>query len=168
MIHNKFGRSWPSGLVFVSYFVLVLSIPVAFGNPILAVFLFIGATFFGFTSSGILLDPATRQYMDYTKFFGVFRQGKWESLEPWPYLTILRKNFSSTIQSAGNVTSTTNTETVFDICLLNHNHRKKMVIQRMKNYEKAKAEATILAGKLGVEESGYSPQISEATRARRR
>jgi hypothetical protein len=57
---------------------------------------------------------------------------------------------------------------VYDITLLDKTHRKKLVIKRMKDKDKTLAEAEVLAQQLGVEYANYNPQISQATRERRR
>lgn len=167
-IENKFGKSFPQGLVFAAYVFLGLGVLMCLASLVLGVVIILLSAFVCFTFSGMEIDTKNKAYKDYTAFFGFIKQGKWNSYANYPYVTLLRKNMVTTIHSRGNVASTISKELVYDITLLDKTHRKKLVIKRMKDNDKALAEAHVLAQQLGVEFAYYNPQISQATRERRR
>lgn len=168
IIKNKFGKSFPQGLVFVGYIFLGIGVLMCLTSPVLGAIIILISAFVCFTFSGMEINTHYKTYKDYTALFGLIKQGKWNSYANYPYVTLLRKNMVTTTHSPGNVASTTSKELVYDITLLDKTHRKKLVIKRMKDNDKALAEAHVLAQQLGVEFAYYNPQISQATRDRRR
>jgi hypothetical protein len=168
IIENKFGKLFPQGLVFAGYIFLGLGVLMCLAVPLLGMVVILISAFICLTFSGMEINTRNKTYKDYTSFFGFIKQGKWNSYANYPYMTILRKNMVTTIHSRGNVASSTSKELVYDITLLDKTHRKKLVIKRMKDKDKTLAEAEVLAQQLGVEYANYNPQISQATRERRR
>ena len=168
VIENKFGKAFPQGLVFAGYIFLGLGVLMCLASPLLGVIVILISALICFTYSGMEINTHNQTYKDYTSFFGFIKQGTWYSYSNYPYVTILRKNMVTTIHSRGNVASTVSKELVYDITLLDKTHRKKLVIKRMKDKDNALAEANVLAQQLGVEYASYNPQISQATRERRR
>ena len=167
IIENKFGKSFPQGLVFVGYIFLGIGVLMCVTSPVMGLAIILISAFISFTFSGMEINTYNKSYKDYTLFFGFIKQGKWNSYTNYPYVTILRKNMVTTIHSRGNVASTSTKELVYDITLLDKTHRKKLAIKRMKDKDEALAEAKVLAQKLGVEYADYNPQVSQATRDRR-
>lgn len=108
----------------------------------------------------------TRERRSANRVFGIYL-GKWEPLEPYCELTILQRRISQKIQSSGNVTSTTTSNTYFDIYLLNPNHRKKWHMARFKDSELAKAARDDISRKLDMKVVAYNPEPL-ASRPRRR
>ena len=64
--------------------------------------------------------------------------------------------------------STTVSDTYFDICLLNSNHRKKELINRQKNLKIAQDTINRLSKELEMDIVKYNPIISSKSKSRKR
>ena len=104
-IENKFGKSFPPGLVFAGYVFLGLGVLMCLASPFLGLGIILISAFISFTFSGMEINTHYKTYRDYTSFFGFIKYGQWLSYANYPYVTILRKNMVTTIHSRGNVSS---------------------------------------------------------------
>jgi hypothetical protein len=73
----------------------------------LGVFLAVVILFFIFTFSGVEIDTATRQFKQYNQYFGLFKVGKWKSLDAYAGVTLVPIRKVSTIASRANLTTST-------------------------------------------------------------
>jgi len=151
---------------FVGYFLTALGLFIlVFLNFIAGfIFLILGLNI-AFATSGIQIDPNKRLLRSYYGLFGL-RFGKWESLDDYKYLSVLQTRESTSTYSRSNRDITV-TDLWFDICLLNENHRVKLIVKRLKSIEEAIKEIKVLSEAMGFRVVKYNPEVSEATKAKR-
>lgn len=123
-------------------------------------------SFVVFAKNGICISANPRRYKSYISFLGI-KFGKWQQLNGYIDIAILRKTVSNRAYSRANVSAETSRETYFDICLLSPNHRKKLIVASFKDKEIAFDVAHKMAVKLNMKYAEYNPIISEETKARR-
>ena len=173
IIDSKIENYFPSAMSFVGYFLIFLGLlflyfqSYGFRISLFLVgltFLFIGINI-SFAKSGIQIDPDEKKYREYYGLFGL-RYGKWKALDKFKYLTILHNRETVSTYSRSN-RSIDISDLWFDICLLNENHRQKLIVMRFKSKDKAIEKIKNLSALLGFDVVKYSPEISEATRLRR-
>lgn len=109
---------------------------------------------------------AKKQKRTANRLFGLYA-GKWEPIGAFRDVTILKKNMASTIQSSGNVTSSTKIDVVYEDYILNENHRVKWLAAKTKNAQLAKTMRDDIASKLDLNPKKYDP-LPMSPRARRR
>jgi len=166
IINNKFGKAFPPAMAFSGYVILAAGIVLMWENFWYGLLIAVVGGLICFTKSGVLIDCSNKRYKDYSSFYGI-KQGKWESVTPYPFIAILHRNISTTAFSQGNRPGTTGSNIYYDIFLLNNTHRKKVLIKRLKDKEGAITEAKELAVKLDLEMTNYNPVVSSKTRVRR-
>lgn len=167
ILSHSFGKSFPSSFVFTGYVFILVGIIIVFNNPIIGVITAMIGTFIGFTTSGIQIDLERKNYKKYDSLFG-FKRGKWESMQAYKSITLLKYKEESATLSRSNRRALTSSDIFFDICLLNENHRKKLPIKRLKNKEEAIEDLNKLSELLDFSISEYKPQISPKSSARRK
>lgn len=97
IIDNKIQQTFNGPLIFMGItFMAVAVILVIAKLWILGILSFVIAGFLLFTFSGIEIDTVNRQIKPYYMLFGLFRNGKWQSLEKYIGLTLvpMRKVYS--------------------------------------------------------------------------
>jgi len=166
LLDFKLEKYFPSAMSFVGYFLIFLGVlAIYFFSFIIGpIFLFIGLNI-AFAVTGIQINTKARLLRTYYGLFGL-RFGKWTSLDDYKYLSILHNRESTSTFSRSNREITT-TDLWFDICLLNENHREKLIIKRLKSTEEAVKEVKVLSEAMGFSVVKYNPEVSEATRLRR-
>jgi hypothetical protein len=122
--------------------------------------------FIVFSKNGICISANTKNYKSYISFLGI-KFGKWQQLNGYTDIALLRKTVSIRAFSRANVSAETSLETYFEICLLSPNHRKKLIVARFKDDEIAFDAAHKMAEKLNMKYAEYNPIISDATKAKR-
>ena len=164
IIDNSKGSPLPSIALLLGYLLIAAGF-VAFNlAPYLAIAVILLGGFISFTRNGIKLDPTTKKYKSYTSYFGI-KVGNWESYEKYPYITIMSRRLSSTINT--KIHSMAIQDIYFDVCLLTESHRQNILLKRTKDKDEAMAELEKLTGVLQVEPAAYDPVVSERTRNRR-
>lgn len=167
ILTHSFGKSFPSSFVFTGYIFILVGIIIVYNNLIVGLITVLIGTFIGFTKSGIQIDPERKLYRKYDSFFGLMR-GKWESMQAYKSIALLKYKEESATLSRSNRRAVTSSDILFDICLLNENHRKKLPIKRLKSKEEATEDLKKLSTLLGFSISVYKPQISPKSNARRK
>lgn len=167
MIDNRIGKFFPPAIRTIGYVFLVVGILLMLDNPLLGLALALLGTTIVFIKSGIQIDPENKRLKEYTGLFGL-KIGKWKGMEEFTDVSILQKRIVSTAISRANRPATTSDEIVYDVCLLNKSHRKLQVVHRLTDKNKSIEEASQLAKVLNLKYGPYNPEISAATRARRR
>ena len=156
--HYKLGMLFPpaartAGTVFILIGVYMIIYPFiseidlnVFGGflPLLIGIFMVSST------NGVLLDIENRTFKNYTNIFG-FKQGSWKSMDPYPYITLLRHQVSTYAHSKSNRTAQTSSDLYYDIYLIDASKRHKIHIQRTKDQEEAKESIRQLADLLDVE-----------------
>lgn len=166
ILTHDFGKSFPSSMTFSAYVFMVIGLIAFMSNIILgSIFIIIGA-FVGFTRSGIQINTENKNYRSYNSFLGI-KQGKWQEFNGFSFVTLLKSKEQSATLSASNRRAITSSDTYFDICLLNENHRKKLAIKRLKEKEQALIDLKYLSELLGYSIAKYNPQISIKSQKKR-
>lgn len=168
IIDNKLGKLFPPATIVGAYTFMVIGfysiVEILFydidsivKNILLGIFLIIVGSFIAFASKGILLDIENRKYKTYTNIFA-YKQGEWKSLHDFQFITVLHKKLSSRAFSRSNRSAITSREFYYDICLLNSNHRKKLIIARYTDKEMAINKAKELSSDLNMNLASYNPK----------
>jgi len=173
ILNNDLGIYYPKGAKWFGYFLgvkgLAWTISGLAGNTgiiIGPICLLIG-TYLAFSRYGVQFDPLLRTYREYRSYLGL-KWGSWKSYELYPDMAVLRKNMTTRTESRHNIVALTEKKTVYDICLLSQNHRKKLIVKQLSSSKLAQTHAKELAQELGLRFTTFSPAISAKTRARRR
>lgn len=97
IIDNKIQQTFNGPLIFMGITFMAVAIILVISHQwILGILGFIIACFLLFTFSGIEIDTEKRMIKPYYMLFGLFRNGKWQSLEKYIGLTLvpMRKVYS--------------------------------------------------------------------------
>ena len=111
------------------------------------------------TRHGVQIDVHAKHVKFYTRYLGLWTRGSWQSVEKYPFITLLRGKSGYRMTSLANAQSTVSFDS-YDVVLLNSTHRKKLVIDSCENKEKALARAKELASILGLTTARYQPKAS--------
>lgn len=101
-IDNKIQQTFSGPLVFMGITFILTALALVFSRLwYLGVLSFIVACFLLFTFSGMEIDTERRMIKPYYMLFGLFKNGKWQSLEKYIGLTLvpMRKIYSVYSQS---------------------------------------------------------------------
>ena len=161
----KEGKYFPNRLIYLCYVLFAMGLYIVTKNTAAGLILILISSFFIFSTYGIQIDPNKKMFRSYVNLSGI-NLGKWQSLQQYPYITILAKNITKTTYFR-SVLSTSDTQKFYDICLLNKTHQIKFTIKRLKTIEAAKKDITFLSKKTFTTIAEYNPPISSETRARR-
>ena len=94
------------------------------------------ACFLFFSYSGIQINTQKRIVKPYNCWFGIYKTGKWKTLETYTGLTLVPMKRGYTVYSRSN-RSVTSEETEFRVYLLNKAHKPALAIKRCKKREEA-------------------------------
>lgn len=167
MIDNRIGKFFPPAIRTIGYISLVVGILLTLDTPLIGLGLALLGTTIVFLKSGVQIDPEKKRLKEYTGLFGL-KIGKWKGMEEFTDISILQKRIVSTAISRANRPATTSDEIVYDVCLLNKTHRKQQVVHRLTDKNESIEVACQLAKVLDLKHGPYNPEISAATRDRRR
>ena len=115
---------------------------------------------------GIEFDLESRNYRYYKSFFGK-RSGKWEDLNKFKAIIVLKKNMKGQMLSPKLVNELTYKHVVFDVNLTTASHRSKFSLKKYRSIDDAMDLAKRLSSKLKLPLESYNPIISENTKRRR-
>ncbi len=162
----SFGSLFPPNMHVMGIAVILGGITSLFSEVyyIGPVIIYVGA-WMVFSKSGVQIDVSKKMYREYSGF--LFKRGKWKTYECYSDMAVMRGREGYRAYSRGMV-ELTDSEVVYDIYLLNKDHRSKLILKRCKDYLTAEEEGKDLAERLGLNWKIYSPAISERTRSRRR
>ena len=167
MIDNEIDNFFPPAVKSIGYVSMFFGMLFLFASPLIGLGMALGGTVVAFLKSGVQIDKESKRVRDYTGLFH-FKMGTWEPMDGFSDITVLRKRITTTAFSRANRPTTTSDEEVFDICLTDKSHRRKRIIQRLENADVASRRAEELGEILQVKYGPYNPEISAATRARRK
>lgn len=167
ILTHPFGKSFPPSLNFAGYVFLAVGFVAAFYNIYIGTLFIIAGVFIAFTKSGVQIKLEDNTYRDYNSFFGI-RQGKWKSLEPYSYITLMQNHEESATLSRSNRRAITGATTFYDICLLNDNHRERLTIKRITERDKASGEIKKLSEQLNLPMTKYMPCVNKKYNKKRK
>ena len=149
------GRIVGIALTVVGFFMLIsfYIVPMFIGFAILVFGLYMVTG-----ASGMDINYSHNIFKEYNKFLGI-KMGKWNSLNLYPFITVLSANKSNKASDITGLNKTVVTEKALGIYLLNNSHRKKILLKRTyPTMEKAKAEAEKIAELTDKELMKYNPR----------
>ncbi len=145
-IDNFFG---PSG-TFAGYAFLISGAIWTYFNPAGLFFLAAGI-FVAFTFDGTIIDINSRRIKSYTCLFGLFKAGKWYSIDRFNKFIIYKSKRSYTTYSRANIPLTIKNIDV-RLAFLNDDGSLKITINKFNSFETARKEMTKLITELGINE----------------
>ena len=137
IIDNKIEKTFSGPLVIMGITFMAIAVILIFTyHFIFAVLSFIIACFLLFTFSGILIDTKKRMIKPYYMIFGLFKRGKWESLEKYRGLTLVPMQKVYSIYSRSNRRNT-NVKSDFRVYLVNKAKKPAFPLKSCKTREAA-------------------------------
>jgi hypothetical protein len=128
----------------------VLGLSIGFAIALTGLFLVTSA-------SGFQVNFSKAVFREYTSFMGV-KRGQWESLNYYPYLSVMLANRTLRASDITGVSSVTFTNESYGLYLLNKTHRKKVLVKRLTGRkESQQKEVAYLAEKFKKELVRYNP-----------
>lgn len=106
--------------------------------------------------SGLQINLKEKKIRDYVRIFG-FYTGKWKDLGAYPYITIISRDTLQTVYPIVSLGFNVKDKQC-EICLLDSTHRKKILLERVKQMEIAKQRLLFYTENLGVEDVQFNPQ----------
>jgi len=116
---------------------------------------------------GIEINPENRKYRYFKTFYGK-ASGKWENLDKFQAIVVLKKNMKGQMLSPKLVNELSYKHIVFDVNLVSKSHRTKLSLKKYRSIDDAMDLAKSLSQNLNMPLEKYDPVISERTRNRRR
>ncbi len=167
ILNHNLGKLFPPAMRTAGWFFIFLgtytifisisesSIPMGIGG----ILLFLIGFFIAITPHGILINIEQKKYKNYTTIFG-YKQGSWKPYSEYPFITLIQNNESTMAFSRSNRSAVTSSYLFYDICLLDHSHRTKLLVKRLKNKEEAVDIIKELSKLLDLTLAKYNPQLS--------
>ena len=155
-------------IVVAGYGVLLLALAsfILWQNWVLGIVLVIIGFYLSFTFEGVQLNYGENRFKIFSSKFGMTKN-EWHSFKEYPYVSILSMNQRSTVYGVSGTPLTSKFMT-YRVYLLNQSHLQKILLEEFDNEVDAERLAHGVALKAGIKVVTYSPQISAASRARRR
>ena len=168
IIHKHISKKFTNTASVIGYIMIALGFAMLFdkNSIVFGILIMVFGAYMGFSYVGILINLEKQKFKHFVSHFGI-KKGEWKSFKDYPYITVLTITQKQTIRSLSNSASSTK-KIVFQVHLLNETHWDKILISQSKSEENEIDYAESLAKDLGLEYVTYSPQISEASRNRRR
>ncbi len=104
------------------------------GALLLGISIAVVSLFFIFSFSGIEIDTVARRIKQYNQYFGLFKVGKWKSLDTYAGVTLVPIRKVSTIASRANLTTST-VQKDYRIYLVNKAKKPAVAIKICKSKE---------------------------------
>ena len=149
------GRFVGFALTFGGFFMCIsfLIVPMLIGSLILAfgVYMLTG-------TSGVEINYSKNIFKEYYTIIGI-KFGKWVSLDPYPFLSIMSANKSNNASDITGLNKTVVSDLAYGIYLLNNSHRKKVLLKRTPQImDQTVLEAEKIAELTGKELMKYNPR----------
>jgi len=116
---------------------------------------------------GIEIDPNASKYRYFKSFYGS-KSGKWEDLNNYKSIIVLKKTLKGNMLSPKLVNEISYKHIVFDVNLATANHRSKLSLKKYRSIDSAMDLAKKLNLELNLPIEQYNPTISQKTMQRRK
>ncbi|HET6990107.1 MAG TPA: hypothetical protein VFJ43_02240 [Bacteroidia bacterium] len=141
MINNIIGRPVTIIGIFFGYIILAGSCVLIFLFGFFpSILLLLVSLFIVSVVQGVQVDPMNKKIRSYISFLGI-KKGKWEELENFPFICVLRKNKELEADSLAQTQPIIIKSVQYEICLLNHDHFIRMLLLTVNKIEDAKRVA---------------------------
>jgi len=136
-IDNKIQQTFNGPLIFMGITFVGTALILVFGRLwYLGVLSFVIACFLLFTFSGIEIDTEKRMIKPYYMLFGLFRNGKWQSLEKYIGLTLVPMRKVYSVFSRSNRISNSEMDD-YRVYLVNRSKKPALPLKSCKTQEAA-------------------------------
>ena len=137
IIDNKIQQTFNGPLIFMGITFMALAVILVIAKLwILGILSFVIAGFLLFTFSGIEIDTVNRQIKPYYMLFGLFRNGKWQSLEKYIGLTLVPMRKVYSVFSRSNRKNDSEMDD-FRVYLVNRSKKPALPLKSCKTHEAA-------------------------------
>ena len=137
IIDNKIQQTFNGPLIFMGITFMAIAVILVIGsNWILGILSFIIAAFLLFTFSGMEIDTERRMIKPYYMLFGLFRNGKWQSLEKYIGLTLVPMRKVYSVFSRSNRISNSEMDD-YRVYLVNRSKKPALPLKSCKTQEAA-------------------------------
>ena len=142
--NNNLGKFFGPSSSYAGYVFIACGI-FASVYSLLALTLLIPGGFMSFTYNGIIIDTDKKQIKPYTALFGLYKTGKWINAGQFTRFSIIKATKKYTSYSRANVEFNLNVSDI-ELVLSDRNGKKKVIINKYKNFEEANKEMEELGG----------------------
>ena len=137
IIDNKIQQTFNGPLIFMGITFMAIAVILVIGsNWILGILSFIIAAFLLFTFSGMEIDTERRMIKPYYMLFGLFKNGKWQSLEKYIGLTLVPMRKVYSVFSRSNRISNSEMDD-YRVYLVNRSKKPALPLKSCKTQEAA-------------------------------
>lgn len=157
-LHFRNGRVFPSNVVVLGYIFLGLSPLALFGNVFIGIGLLLVGVFIAFTSNHVVVDLETQTFREYTAYLGFIKIGKTIDYRKYGILTVVPVKQTTTAYTR-STQSTSNTDYLFAVCIMESNFRGKRELTKLKQKSQSEDLAKELAHRMGMEYFDYDPMV---------
>jgi len=148
IIDNSTGKLFPQALVNGGYVFALFSPVFMMDNPLIGGGLLLAGLLLSFSINGLRIDTEARKFKEYSRYFWI-KTGSWQSLEGYPYITLIPTRDHSSGYSFSKKDSDSD-EIIYGIYLLSVSKTTKVLIKSLKEKDEAVSELTNLAEQVGL------------------
>jgi hypothetical protein len=165
MIDNSIGRPVSSvGLVFGYIFLAGSAVLIYFFGIFPSILLLLVSLLIVAVVQRVQVDPVNKRLRSYISFLGI-KKGKWEELNNFPFLCVLRKNKEEEITSINVASPGMSIKSIeYEICLLTENHTGRVLLKTVNQKEDALRIADEYAKQLKKAIVEYHPKRTSKRR----
>jgi len=145
---NKIDKLLGTSGVFAGYSLVVAGAITAYFH-LAGLILLPAGMFMAFTYDGTIIDFNTRQIKNYTSLFGLFKVGKWYSIEEFSRFRIYRSRRSYTTYSRGNVPLTVSNSDI-RLVFTDNSGVLKITVNRYNSFAEARNDMSELIRELHI------------------
>lgn len=142
--NNNLGKFFGPSSSYAGYVFIACGI-FASAYSLLALTLLIPGVFMSLTYNGILIDTDKKKLKPYTALFGILKTGKWVESGQFTRFNIIRATKKYTSYSRANVEFNLSVSDI-KLILTDRNGKKKVTLNKYKNFEDAQKEMEELGG----------------------
>jgi hypothetical protein len=142
--NNNLGKFFGPAFSYAGYVFIACGI-FASAYSLLALTLLIPGFFLSFTYNGIIIDTDKKKLKPYTALFGLFKAGKWIDAGQFTRFRIIKATKKYTSYSRANVEFNLSVSDI-ELILTDRNGKKKVILNKYKNFEDAQKEMEELGG----------------------
>ena len=136
-INNKIQQTFNGPLTFMGITFMVIAVILVIGKMwILGILSFVISCFLLFTFSGMEIDTERRMIKPYYMLFGLFKNGKWQSLEKYIGLTLVPMRKVYSVYSRSNKKSDSEMED-YRVYLVNRSKKPALPLKSCKTHDAA-------------------------------
>jgi hypothetical protein len=160
------GKFFPKPMVLLGYIGIVFGVFSLLESWMVGSIYILLSVMLSFNTGSLEIDVENKRLRNYPFLFGL-KLGSWSSIKEYTEMAVLRKTISEQTFGGRTSVSVTTKDVVYDICIMDSTHRKKLVIKQFDEKELAQKELLKLSELLELKPTRYNPVVSQKTRSRR-